>query len=84
VAIFFAIFMIIKLVKKVARVIEEASKALPQAAPRMQHQVPMQQPGDQKAGRAPAPLAAGAGLNYAVENPKETASLIKSMMEEGE
>ena len=83
-AIFFAIFMVIKLVKKAARIIEEASKALPPAAPRVQHQVPVPQPGDEKAARTPAPVAMGAGLNYAVENPKETASLIKSMMEEGE
>ena len=82
--IFFAIFMIVKLVKKAARVIEEASKALPQAAPRTQHQVPAAQPGAEKAARAPTPATVGAGLDYAVENPKETASLIKSMMEEGE
>jgi flagellar M-ring protein FliF len=83
-AIFFAVFMIIKLVKKAARILEEAAKALPQAAPRAQHQVQVPQPGNEKAARAPAPVAVGAGLNYAVENPKETASLIKSMMEEGE
>jgi flagellar M-ring protein FliF len=82
--IFFAIFMLIKLVKKAARVIEEASKALPQAAPRMQTQVQVPQQAGEKAARAPAPVAVGAGLNYAVENPKQTASLIKSMMEEGE
>jgi flagellar M-ring protein FliF len=81
---FFAIFMIIKLVKKAAHFIEEALKALPQAAPRAQHQVSIPQAGGEKAARAPAPVAAGAGLNYAVDNPKETASLIKSMMEEGE
>jgi flagellar M-ring protein FliF len=81
---FFAIFMIIKLLKKAARVIEEASKTLPQAAPRTEHQVPVPRQGDEKAARARAPGAAGAGLNYAVENPKETASLIRSMMEEGE
>jgi flagellar M-ring protein FliF len=85
VAIFFAIFMVIKLVKKAARVIEEASKALPQAAPRLQHQMPAAaQSGSEKAARAAAPATAGSGLNYALENPKETASLIKSMMEEGE
>jgi len=79
-----AILMIVKLVKKVARVIEEASRALPQAAPRMQHQVSAVQQGAQKQARAEAPATPGAGLNYAVENPKQTASLIKSMMEEGE
>jgi len=84
VVILLAIFMVIKLVKKAARVIEEASKALPQAAPRVQHQMPVPQGGGEKSARAPAPVAAGAGLNYAVENPKQTASLIKSMMEEGE
>jgi len=84
VALFFAVFMVIKLVKKAARVIEEASKALPQAAPRMHSQVSMPQQGAEKASRSPSPVAVGAGLNYAVENPKQTASLIKSMMEEGE
>jgi hypothetical protein len=76
--------MVIKLVKKAARVIEEASKALPQAAPRAQAQMQLPQQGDEKAARSPSPVAVGAGLNYAVENPKETASLIKTMMEEGE
>jgi flagellar M-ring protein FliF len=83
-AVLFAIFMIIKLIKRAARAMEEASKALPQAAPRMQHQVPLAQPGAEKASRSPAPANVGAGLNYAIENPKQTASLIKSMMEEGE
>jgi len=50
----------------------------------MQHQVSAVQQGAQKQARAEAPATPGAGLNYAVENPKQTASLIKSMMEEGE
>ncbi len=83
--IFFAVFMLIKLVKKAARIIDEASKALPQAAPRAQQQVSAAaQAAAEKAVRAPAPASVGSGFNYALENPKETASLIKSMMEEGE
>jgi hypothetical protein len=83
--IFFAIFMLIRLVKKAARIIDEASKALPQAAPRAQQQVSAAaQAAAEKAVRAPAPASVGSGFNYALENPKETASLIKSMMEEGE
>jgi flagellar M-ring protein FliF len=83
-AILFAIIMIIKLIKKAARAMEEASRALPQAAARAQHQGPAPHAASAREAKVPAQAGMGAGLNYAVENPKETATLIKSMIEEGD
>ena len=86
--IFFAVFMLIKLIKRAAKAIEEASKQLP-AAPQprvqLQGQTPAAQARVAAQPRAQAgPPAVEDALNYAAANPKEAASLIKSLMEEGE
>ncbi len=84
--IFLALFMMIRLVKKVAKALEEAAKQLP-AAPqaRVQRQAPVEQArGSAQAGGQAAAPQVDAGLTYAVENPKAAATLIKTMIEEGE